>query len=272
MRSEDRNVKGEGKGKVKNVDSFFSIAFGAGDKLSLSQQRHQDDTYLSRHQRNANMKHTRIINWMAGAIVMTLATGSLAEDTGATPTAFPAKQPTVFQKMDTNGDGNIAAAEFQTRRDAWFKEIDADGDGKLTADEFAKDQQGRFKDMDANSEGVVVTEEYIAFFCGADTRADKKAKPTKTDKPTLFETMDANDDGFVTVPECIVYRIAIFRQLDANGDGKLTPEEFAAGANKRFTAMDANKDNTVAKEEFDATGVNKARGSRASETNLPVAN
>lgn len=214
------------------------------------------------------MKHTRIINWMAGAVVMMLATGSLAEDTGATP----ARQPTVFQKMDTNGDGNIAAAEFQTRRDAWFKEIDADGDGKLTADEFAKDQQGRFKDMDANNDGVVVTGEYIAFFCGADAKADKKAKPTKTDKPTLFETIDVNDNGFVTVPECIVYRIAIFRQLDANGDGKLTPEEFAAGANKRFTAMDANKDNTVAKEEFDATGVNKARGSRASETNLPVAN
>ena len=53
---------------------------------------------------------------------------------------------------------------------------------------------------------------------------------------------------------------------------QLTPEEFAAGANKRFTAMDANKDNQVAKEEFDVTGVNKSRGSRASETNLPVAN
>ncbi len=102
------------------------------------------------------MKHIRIINWMAGAIVITLATGSLAEDTGVPP----ARQPTVFQKMDTNGDGNIAAAEFQARRDAWFKEIDADGNGKLTADEFAKDQQGRFKDMDANRDGVVVTEEY----------------------------------------------------------------------------------------------------------------
>jgi len=184
---------------------------------------------------------------MALAAVMLPPTSSPAKDAGTPPPPAPARQPSVFQKTDTDGDGNIAAAEFQAHRDA------------------------RFKDMDANSDGVVVTEEYAAFFCGANARADKEAKPARTEETTLFETMDANDNGFVTAPECVVYRIVIFRQLDANGDGKLTPEEFAAGASKRFTAMDADKDNTVAKEEFDAVGVNKERGSRASETNLPVA-
>ncbi|MFA5043433.1 MAG: hypothetical protein WC381_08800 [Kiritimatiellia bacterium] len=218
------------------------------------------------------MKHTRVIAWMAGAAIMMLATGSLAEDSCATPAAAPVGRQAIFQKTDTNGDGNVSSDEFQAGQNVWFKEMDANGDGKLTADEFAKDHQGWFNEMDASHDGVVVMEEYIVFFCGSNAKADKDSKPAGTGKPTLFETTDANDDGFVTVPECVVYRIAIFRQLDANGDGKLTPEEYAAGANKRFTAMDLNKDNAIAKDEFDATMVNKSRGSRAPETNLPVMN
>lgn len=215
------------------------------------------------------MKHARMITCMAGAAVLTLATSGLAENAGTPP--VPAKQTSVFQKMDPNGDGNIATSEFQARREAWFKEIDANGNGKLTADELAKDQQGRFKDMDVNGDGVVVMEEYVAFFCGPNAKTDKEAKPTNADKTTLFDAMDADNDGFVTVSECMVYRIVIFRQLDANGDGKLTPEEFVVGSSKLFAVMDLNKDNMVTKDEFDSTGVNKSRGIRASETNLPVA-
>jgi len=225
-----------------------------------------------RHNRQKTaMNKTKSMTWGLGVAVIMTAMHGKAGDADAAKSATQARQPSVFQKMDADGDGHITATEFQAHRAAWFKEIDADGDGKLTADEFAKDQQARFKGMDANGNGVVVAEEYTAFFGGPEARIDKEAPPTRIDKSTLFETMDVNNDGNVTVPECVAYRVAIFRQLDTNGDGKLTPEELAAEAEKRFAAMDANKDHTIAQDEFDATGVNKPRASLAPETNRPAA-
>lgn len=191
-----------------------------------------------------------------------LANGSPAEDADATRIAPATQFPSVFKITDTNGDGKITTAEFQTYQDTWFKEIDTDRNGKMTMDELVKNQQDQFKALDSNHDSSAIMEEYLNFFGGPTDEIDRQIDLTKSPAPTLFATMDTNADGNITAAEFTAYRVVIFRQVDANGDGKITPEEFALGTSNRFTAMDANKDNFVTKEEFDVTGLATARKAR----------
>lgn len=67
-----------------------------------------------------------------------------------------------FKKADTNNDGSIDAAEFNTkhqkdmqrRHEAMFKGLDSNGDGKLTAEEMNKKHQSHMAtcDMDKNGD------------------------------------------------------------------------------------------------------------------------
>jgi Ca2+-binding EF-hand superfamily protein len=213
----------------------------------------------------------RIQEGLAGAtlLLLTILNPNVKADMPAAVT--PVRQPSTFQRMDADGNGKVAVAEFLALRNAWFKQMDGNGDGKLTTDEYVKRRQAWFRDMDSNGDGAVVMEEWIVFLCGPAAKLDKEVRKARNDKSTLFETMDADDDGFVVVSELTNYIVVVFRQIDANGDGKLTPEEFADDAGKRFAAMDADRDNMVPKVEFDALSHDKKRGVRAPETNLPAA-
>jgi len=51
-----------------------------------------------------------------------------------------------FDRLDTNGDGVIDAAELTAKTDKMFERMDADEDGMLSADELKKGHHGRYGD------------------------------------------------------------------------------------------------------------------------------
>lgn len=99
----------------------------------------------------------------------------------------------IIKEMDTNGDGEIARAEFDAFHANRFKEMDTNGDGKITPDEIKAERDKilkngkdkRFDAADANHDGVL-------------TRAETKKTPMLY---RHFDEMDVNQDGKVTREE-----------------------------------------------------------------------
>ncbi len=94
-----------------------------------------------------------------------------------------------FDKMDTNGDGIVTAAELDARQAALIDAADANGDGGLTAEELsahrkAKREEWRAKNNpDTNGDGVVDRVEFLA-------SAEKR-----------FDRLDKNSDGVISEDE-----------------------------------------------------------------------
>lgn len=72
------------------------------------------------------------------------------------------ERPT-FEAMDSDGDGEITAADLEARRVARFAEIDSNGDGGVSEAEFVEHAQSRaqeraaamFARLDADGDGVL---------------------------------------------------------------------------------------------------------------------
>jgi Ca2+-binding EF-hand superfamily protein len=169
--------------------------------------------------------------------------------------AFGQDQPqegkkSVFQWMDTNGDGKVTAEEHVARRTARFKELDANGDGKLSKDEYVK---SGMKAPDANNDGVLTLDEYIIFFVGPENKDKKAEGAVKKEKKGCFEPADLDGDGVLVVGEVVVFREAEFKDMDANADGKVSQEEYEAFKEKQLKEMDADGDGVLTVEEFVVT-------------------
>ncbi|MFH1081372.1 MAG: hypothetical protein V1766_14145 [Pseudomonadota bacterium] len=157
----------------------------------------------------------------------------------------PIATQTAFSKMDANGDGVLTVAEFGAYWKGRFQDIDADKDGKLMAAEFEAATRQTFGMMDADKDNVLVAQEYVAYWCGPEAGAVKKAKgKAKKD-------IDANSDGKVGKDECVVFFMARFNDMDANKDGKVTMDEFLTQMNKRFKEIDKNGDGFISVQEHD---------------------
>lgn len=105
----------------------------------------------------------------------------------------------VLKNADTNGDGSISKAEFNTYYAKRFKEMDTNKDGKITPDEM----QGRCKPETAKSTGT--------------THLDQ-----------IFNAADANHDGGLDREEAGAMPMleSHFDQVDTNKDGKVTRQEY----------------------------------------------
>jgi len=129
---------------------------------------------------------------------LAISTGALAQMSGG------------MGRMDTDGDGKISFAEFETSRLAQFKAIDTDGDSVLTAQEIDVWSKARIADMTARMGD-----------------ADKAAQMMQR-RVDALKKADTNGDGKITLDEFKADYAAAFKALDANGDGFLTADELKA--------------------------------------------
>ncbi|MES1150612.1 MAG: EF-hand domain-containing protein [Dongia sp.] len=95
----------------------------------------------------------------------------------------------ILARVDTDKDGKISKAEFDTESTALFKRLDKNSDGKIAADEVPARHWG---------------------------------------KGPQFGMMDTDKDGKVTKAEFTAAEDHMFQKLDANGDGVITPDEMQA--------------------------------------------
>ncbi|MEQ8934873.1 MAG: EF-hand domain-containing protein [Amphiplicatus sp.] len=99
----------------------------------------------------------------------------------------------MWDKMDKDGDGQIALSELNDRSRAFFEAADANGDGAITKEEMKAHHEAK--------------------------RAEREAK----------RFPDADGDGVVSKAEYDAKADERFAKLDANGDGVLSEEEMKTG-------------------------------------------
>jgi len=95
-----------------------------------------------------------------------------------------------FDRIDANGDGVIARAEYRAVQAARWPQIDRNGDGYLTEDDFpriaaqrARTQLAQIAHLDIDGDGRIGRTEFL-------------------DGPApVFQRADRNGDGVLTRPE-----------------------------------------------------------------------
>ncbi len=135
-----------------------------------------------------------------------------------------------FVKLDTNGDDQITADEFDAaemhrpgRRGPMSRRFHGDGpDRELRHAEIEAEV---FAELDADGNGELSQDEYSA----ENQRAAKKAVMQQH----MFSRMDQNDDGVIDRDE---FREPAKRltELDTDGNGEVTRDELRAGFRTRF--------------------------------------
>ena len=103
----------------------------------------------------------------------------------------------MFKEADTDGDGAISKAEFNTFQSRHFKKMDANRDGKITHDEM---EAGHNKGRESGA-----------------THLDKR-----------FNAADANHDGGLdrTEAELMPMLSMYFDEVDTNKNGLVTRQEY----------------------------------------------
>ena len=141
------------------------------------------------------------MKYLAAAIAVALVLPGLATaqdgfpETGPLPGSRPGPMGpagALFDRFDTDGDGQITVKEVETVRAELFLQVDANGDGEITRDEalaFGSDRLGdrvdqRIERLDTDGSGTVSAAEHALGRSGV-----------------LFDRLDANGDGAITRDE-----------------------------------------------------------------------
>lgn len=147
-----------------------------------------------------------------------------------------------FADVDTDGDGQVTFAEQRAFRElmkdpatrAKFKmdKKDANGDGVLTADEMGGGKKaGQFERTDTNGDGQVTLEELAAAKHGKEGKRGEHRQNGKRGKHGKrdFSSLDTDASGGVSLAEAGESRLARhFTDVDTDGDGQVAAAEQSA--------------------------------------------
>jgi Ca2+-binding EF-hand superfamily protein len=158
-------------------------------------------------------------------------------------------------KMDADNDGAVTRAEHAAGAKAMFDRMDANHDGRLAADEMPQRRRGGADAgtaghgmgmMDADKDGVVTRAEHAAAM------------------QAMFDRKDADHDGKLVAAEMEAAPRAghagmarhegggMKPGMDGDKDGTVTAAEYAALARARFARMDGDHDGYLSKAEMSA--------------------
>lgn len=113
-----------------------------------------------------------------------------------------------------------------------FQRLDKNKDGSLAADELRSPSERRFMSLDKDKDGTVTAAEIDAWLLALAERRRQR----------ILEQMDGDGDGAISRAEVAAFVDALFALADADGNGGVTMEEVRAyHATKRRQNIDARK-------------------------------
>ncbi|MDF2365680.1 EF-hand domain-containing protein [Sneathiella sp.] len=133
----------------------------------------------------------------------------------------------IFERLDTNKDGEITLEEMTAKSTERFSKLDKDGNGTISIEEMTVRKQEFFDKLDTDGSGSISKEEASAF------HEMKREKRKERHATRMLEILDTDKDGTVT------------------------KEEFAAASDKRFDAADGNNDGVLSADELQQMGPKK---------------
>jgi Ca2+-binding EF-hand superfamily protein len=98
-----------------------------------------------------------------------------------------------------------------------FERFDTDGDGQICEEEFEAVHMIRFYTLDMDNDGEISREEFVFM------RGMRGVSTGRADE--AFDRLDTDGNGRLSVAEWNASRAEAFAVLDLNGDGTLSPPE-----------------------------------------------
>ncbi len=161
-----------------------------------------------------------------GSMIAALAIPALAMAATDGPHKGPHKGG-IFERLDTNKDGEITFEEMTAKSTERFSKLDKDGNGTISIEEMTVRKQEFFDKIDKDGNGSISKDEASAF------HEMKREERKERHASRMLEILDTDKDGAVT------------------------KEEFAAASDKRFEAADSNNDGVLSADELQKMGPKK---------------
>lgn len=199
-----------------------------------------------------------------------LVLGALLLPFGSTARALPAAAELkgAFAAIDTDHDGVISLAEWETASFALFRSADRNNDNSLDPSELGGTTitQDTFLLIDEDHNGRLSIAEFMrlrrAVFTAADIDRGDTLSLVEFELLTLLAQTgwtDRNHNGRIEPSELKAALTQAFGQLDENHDGFLSAAEAAYMPAEQFKLSDVNHDDRLSQDEF-LTGYLKALG------------